>query len=102
MDNGNLTMNKLISKTVNYLPKIDNIIFTIRIDNLTSKTIKKILEAKNILPIRGLKKTHSEIVNSDFIIARGGFNTISECLTNQIRNFFDEKNNPEIKDNLNF
>ena len=34
MDNGNLTMNKLISKTVNYLPKIDNIIFTIRIDNL--------------------------------------------------------------------
>ena len=102
MDNGNLTMNKLISKTVNYLPKIDNIIFTIRIDNLDSKTIKKILEAKNILPIRGLKKTHSEIVNSDFIIARGGFNTISECLTNQIPAiFFDEKNNPEIKDNLN-
>ena len=41
-------------------------------------------------------------VNSDFIIARGGFNTISECLTNQIPAiFFDEKNNPEIKDNLN-
>ena len=46
MDNGNLTMNKLISKTVNYLPKIDNIIFTIRIDNLDSKTIKKILKQK--------------------------------------------------------
>ena len=56
MDNGNLTMNKLISKTVNYLPKIDNIIFTIRIDNLDPENNKKNFEAKNILPIRGLKK----------------------------------------------
>ena len=45
MDNGNLTMNKLISKTVNYLPKIDNIIFTIELI-IRLKNNKKILKQK--------------------------------------------------------
>ena len=40
-------------------------------------------------------------MESDFIIARGGFNTISECLIFQKPSLlFYERRNPEIQQNL--
>ena len=35
--------------------------------------------SNNIVPI-GLKNMHEKLSEADIIIARGGFNTISECL----------------------
>ena len=58
-------------------------------------------ESKNLVPVIGLKKTHSKILECDFIVARGGYNTISECLVLKKPSIlYDERNNPEIYYNL--
>jgi uncharacterized protein (TIGR00661 family) len=102
MDNGNQMLRNLISKTIPYLSKIKNIEFIIRTDLLNLDAHKKILENKNLVPVIGLKKTHEKILSCDFIIARGGYNTISESLVlKKPAILFDEKNNPEIRYNLN-
>ena len=102
MDNGNATLRSLIVKTIPYLIKIKNIEFIIRTDLLDKKSQKKIMEAKNMIPVNGLKNTHAKILETDFIVARGGYNTISECLVLKKPSIlFEERNNPEINYNLN-
>ena len=81
---------------------IDNVEFIIRTDLLDQKSQKEIMEANNLTPVFGLKNTHSKILECDFLVARGGYNTISECLVlNKPSLLFEEKNNPEINYNLN-
>lgn len=102
MDNGNSTLRSVIIKTIPYLKKIKNIEFIIRTDLLDQKSQKEIMEANNLIPVSGLKNTHSKILECDFLVARGGYNTISECLVlNKPALLFEEKNNPEINYNLN-
>ena len=44
---------------------------------------------------------HEKLAVTDILIARGGFNTISECLVlKKPALFFSEKNNDEITENL--
>ena len=101
MDNGTRSLSGLINKTVPYLKKIKNIMFYVCIDHLEEKSKNEIFTSKNIVPVSGLKKMHEKVEESDFIIARGGFNTISECLVlKKPALFFNEKNNPEISENL--
>lgn len=101
MDNGNQMLRNLIRKSIPYLSKIKNIEFIIRIDLLDLDSHKKILENKNLVPVIGLKETHEKILSCDFIIARGGFNTISESLVlKKPAILFNERNNPEIYYNL--
>ena len=101
MDNGNRTMTKLIENTLIYLKKFDNISFILRTDFLSKKSKKVIFHSKNMTGIKGLKETHQNIVYADFIIARGGFNTITECLVLKKPSLlFNETGNPEIKENL--
>ena len=38
-------------------------------------------ESDNIIPIMGVDKMHRTFNYTDFIVARGGFNTISESLS---------------------
>tara|TARA_B100000963_G_scaffold362021_2_gene402171 strand:- start:13315 stop:14427 length:1113 start_codon:yes stop_codon:yes gene_type:complete len=102
MDNGNSTLRSLIIKTIPYLKKIKNIEFIIRTDLLDKKSQKEIMESDNLIPVFGLKNTHSKILECDFLVARGGYNTISECLVlNKPSLLFEEKDNPEINYNLN-
>tara|TARA_B100000767_G_scaffold273570_1_gene304089 strand:- start:2798 stop:3916 length:1119 start_codon:yes stop_codon:yes gene_type:complete len=101
MDNGTRSLSRLINKTVPYLKKIKNIEFYVCIDHLDEKNKNEIFASKNIVPVSGLKKMHEKVEESDFIIARGGFNTISECLVlKKPALFFNEKNNPEVSENL--
>ncbi|MDC3022490.1 hypothetical protein OA179_00405 [Candidatus Pelagibacter sp.] len=101
MDNGNRTMTKLIENTLIYLKKLKDISFILRTDFLSRKSKKIISSSKNMTGIKGLKETHQNIVYADFIIARGGFNTISECLVLKKPSLlFNETGNPEIKENL--
>lgn len=101
MDNGNQTLRSLIIKTIPYLKYIKNIEFFIRTDLLDEKSKKIVSESKNLVPVIGLKKTHSKILECDFIVARGGYNTISECLVLKKPSIlYDERNNPEIYYNL--
>jgi uncharacterized protein (TIGR00661 family) len=101
MDNGEQNLRNLIIKTIPHLSKIKEFEFIIRTDNLTKKIKKVILSSNNLIPVSGLKNTHAKIMEADIIIARGGFNTISECLSLKKPSIlFNEKNNPEIHENL--
>lgn len=101
MDNGTKTLSKLIDQTVPHLPKIKNLDFYLSIDNLKNTSKKTIIESENIMPTSGLKSMHEKFNEIDIVIARGGFNTLSECLVlKKPAIFFEEKNNPEIKENL--
>lgn len=101
MDNGTQNLRDLIIKTIPYLNKIKDFEFIIRTDNLPDRSKKIILNSNNLIPVSGLKNTHSKILEADIIIARGGFNTISECLSLKKPSIlFNEKNNPEIYENI--
>lgn len=101
MDNGTKTNSNLIQQTVKYFKNMQHIDFYISVDNFSEKLKLYIAEQKNIIPIRGLKNMHRLISYVDFLVARGGFNTITEILIfKKPALLIDEKNNPEIKTNL--
>ena len=101
MDNGTQTLNNKISSTLKFLTKNNNFIFYVGVSSLKKKDIEFIVNSKNIIPISGLKSIYSQINKADYVIARGGFNTISECLIYRKPTLFaPEKNNPEISENL--
>ena len=100
MDNGKRSLSTLIDKTVPYLEKIKDIEFYISIDYLSEKFKSIIYNSDNIVPVSGVKDMHQRLAETDFLIARGGFNTISECLVLKNHLFFREENNDEIVKNL--
>ena len=101
MDNGTNSLKHLIIKTIPYLAKIKKYNFIIRVDNLNKASKNIIINSSNITTVTGLKKMHSKILEADIVIARGGFNTISECLSlKKPCLLFNEKNNPEIGENI--
>ena len=80
MDNGTKSLSSSIE---NILPKIminKKINFFIGTDSLSKKSKKIIIKSSNMTSISGLKNMHSYISSVDFIIARGGYNTLTECL----------------------
>ena len=102
MDNGTKTNSNLIQKTIKYLKNMQHVDFYISVDNFSYKLRTYIAQEKNLIPIQGLKNMHRLISYVDFLVARGGFNTITEILIfKKPALLIDEKNNPEIKENLN-
>ena len=101
MDNGTKTNSNLIKQTIKYLKNMPNIDFYISVDNFPDKLKTYIAQQKNLIPIQGLKNMHRLISFVDFLVARGGFNTITEILIfKKPALLIDEKNNPEIRENL--
>ena len=101
MDNGTKTNSTLIQKTVKYLNKMPNIDFYISVDNFSDKLKLLVAKEKNLIPIQGLKNMHNLIAYVDFLVARGGYNTITEILIFKKPSLLiSEKNNPEVKENL--
>lgn len=101
MDNGTRSLSSLINKTIPYLENINKVQFYVSIDNLKENYKNKIFISENIVPVSGLKNMHEKLSDADIVIARGGFNTISECLVlKKPALFFNEKNNPEVNENL--
>ena len=98
MDNGKRSLSTLINQTVPYLKKIKDIEFYVSIDYLSEKFKNIIYNSNNIIPVSGVKSMHEKLAVSDILIARGGFNTISECVVlKKPALFFSEKNNDEIE-----
>ena len=65
------------------------------------KNLKIIFIPQNFIPVSGLRNMHAKLADCDIVIARGGFNTLSECLVlKKPAMLFDEKNNPEVEENL--
>ncbi len=101
MDNGTKTNSNLIQQTIKYLKNMPYIDFYISVDNFSDELKIYIAQQKNLIPIQGLKNMHRLIAFVDFLVARGGFNTITEILIfKKPALLIDEKNNPEIKANL--
>jgi predicted glycosyltransferase len=75
--------------------------FYLSIENFSEKLKLYVAEQKNLIPIESLKNSHRLISYVDFLVARGGFNTITEIIKfNKPALLINEKNNPEIKENL--
>lgn len=101
MDNGTKTNSNLIKQTIKYLKNMPNIDFYISVDNFPDRLKTYVAQQKNLIPIQGLKNMHRLISFVDFLVARGGFNTITEILIfKKPALLIDEKNNPEIRENL--
>ena len=101
MDNGTKTNSELIKKTIPYLNKNKDIDFYIAVDNYDLTLKNYVAEQKNLVPISGLKNMHRLIEYVDFLVARGGFNTVTEILIfKKPALLIEEKNNPEIDKNL--
>ncbi len=101
MDNGTKTNSNLIKQTIKYLKKMKDVDFYISVDNFSEKLKLYVAEQENLIPIEGLKNMHRLISYVDFLVARGGFNTITEIINfNKPALLIDEKNNPEIRENL--
>ena len=101
MDNGTKTNSELIKKTIKYLKNIKKIDFYLSIDNYSDELKSYVAEQKNLIPVSGLKNMHRLIEYVDFLVARGGFNTLTEILVlKKPTLLIDEKNNPEIEQNL--
>ncbi len=101
MDNGTKTLSNFISKSLIFMEKNSKFQFYVGAATLNKKDLNFVINSKNIIPIQGLTSIYSEISKVDYVIARGGFNTITECLINAKPTMFaDERNNPEIKENL--
>ena len=101
MTNGTGTLTNLINKIIPYLKNIKEYKFYIS-NELKNNDLKKSNSMKNLVLIKSsLKNMYSYINKVDFVIARGGFNTISECLMLQKPSILSfEKYNPEVNANI--
>lgn len=103
MDNGTGVLSKLISKTIPYIAN-SKYIFYIGVTHSSKETLKMITNSDNLILInKDLNTMYSYISKVDYVIARAGFNTITECLLlKKPALLMDEINNPEISENLNY
>ena len=59
------------------------------------------LERDDVKIITGMSNTHLAISNADIVLARGGYNILSELIAlNKKSLIIEEENNPEIVSNL--
>jgi hypothetical protein len=94
MDNGTKTLARLIGQNISTFTTLTDFLFFLSTEFVNSPT-------KNLRPIHGLKTIHSCIPHMDLVVARAGFNTITECLANRIPGLFvEESSNPEVNENL--
>jgi UDP-N-acetylglucosamine:LPS N-acetylglucosamine transferase len=102
MNNGTKTLSLKIAKIIPILNELRNYNFYISTSKLQKKLLQKVKMSKNIFLINNsLRSMYNFIKNADLIIARGGYNTITECLVYKKPSILaEEKNNPEIMGNL--
>ena len=102
MDNGSNVMSKKIENIIPYLENIPNVFFYVSCNTISKNKIKLLNKNNNCKAVFGLKKVHEYMSTCDFLIARGGFNTISESINLKIPSLLSyEKNNPEVINNIN-
>lgn len=101
MNSGTNSLAKSINKLILSIPNNEIWNIYLRDQNLNYDTRKKILSKDNIKLIEGLQNIHDLIANANLIVARGGYNLISEVLAlGKLALIVDEVRNPEIESNL--
>jgi len=95
MDNGTSTLSEIIIHNFSTIEKMDKYHFFI------SKSLAK-QDGKNITRVEGLKLIHSHIPKVDVLVARAGYNTITESIITKVPALFvNEGANPEVAHNIN-
>ena len=102
MNNGTGALTHSINKILLSLSKIKNFDFFVSTNNLSKIKKDKIKRIKNVNLINNsLKEMYSYISKVDLVLARGGYNTITECLLLKKPSILSyEKNNPEVNENI--
>ena len=101
MNNGTGALTHSINKILLSLSKIKILIF-LSLQIICLKSKKTRLKIKNVNLINNsLKEMYSYISKVDLVLARGGYNTITECLLLKKPSILSyEKNNPEVNENI--
>ena len=102
MNNGTGALTNCINKIILNLSSLEKYKFYISTTNIPKKMKQKIKKIKNVFLIsNSLKKMYSYISKVDLVIARGGYNTISECLVLGKPSILTyEYLNPEVNENI--
>ena len=103
MDNGSKVLSKKISKIIKYIENFQNLYFVICGSSLKKSQINFLKKLKYCKVEQNLKKIHAYISTCDFLIARGGYNTITECLIlKKPTLLYSESKNKEVEGNIDF
>ena len=103
MDNGSKVLSTKILKIIKYLKEFNDLKFIISANSFNTNQLKNIKKIKNCKIEKDLKKIHKYIPQCDFLIARGGFNTITESLIlKKPTILYNETQNIEVKKNISF
>lgn len=102
MNNGTGALTHCINKIILNLSSLGKYKFYISTTNVSKKIREKIKEIKNVFFINNsLKEMYSYISKVDLVVARGGYNTISECLILGKPSILSyEYLNPEVNENI--
>lgn len=101
MDNGSKVLSTKISKILKYIKDFKNLDFIICANFFKKKQILDLKRLKHCKVEKNLKKIHMHIPYCDFLIARGGFNTITESLIlKKPTLLYNETKNKEVKGNI--
>ena len=103
MDNGSRVLSTKILKIIKHLKEFNDLNFIISANSFNINQIQNIKKIKNCKIEKDLKSIHKYIPQCDFLIARGGFNTITECLIlKKPTILYNETKNIEVKKNISF
>ncbi len=101
MDNGSKVLSTKILKILRYIKDFKDLEFIICANFFKKKQIMELTKLKNCKVEKNLKKIHMYIPYCDFLIARGGFNTITESLIlKKPTLLYNEANNKEVSGNI--
>ena len=102
MNSGTNSLTQPINDFILSIPNNEKWKIYLRDQNLTYEVRKKILSLNNIELIEGLQNIHDSIAHADLILARAGYNLISEVLAlGKLALIVDEKKILKLKVILN-
>ena len=101
MNNGTNSLSTVIEEIIKKLPTNDKWNILLRSDCLSENGKEIAFRRNDVKIINGLSNVHLTIANADLIVARGGYNIVSEILAlNKKSLIIEERNNPEVISNL--
>ena len=101
MNNGTESLLTFVGEILEKMPNQKSWKYLLRSENLSEKSRMIALERNDVEVLTGFPNTHLAIAKSNIVLARGGYNIISELLALQKPSIIlEERFNPEISSNL--
>ena len=102
MNNGTNSLTTVIEEIIQKLSPQTNWNILLRSDCISERLKEIVLRRNDVKIINGLSNVHLSIAKADIIVARGGYNIVSEILSLRKSSLIiEERNNPEVISNLN-